>query len=126
MYLHHQGRDGVGVGVIDGAGVGVKVGVNVGVGVKVGCGNPVGVGVGEEVGVDVGVGVGVGPAAHPTDEQTLILPHLKSVPVPVIVSAVDSILLLTRGALHPGFWPKRRPASPDTNGVAIDVPERVE
>ena len=125
MYLHHQGREGVGVGVRDGAGVGV----NVGVGVAVGDGAPVGVGVGvgEVVGVGVGVGVRVGGTpTHPTAEQTLILPHLKSVPVPVIESAVDSILPLTWEPLHPGFWPKRRPASPDTNGVAIDVPERVE
>ena|SRR3989304_4905768 len=100
MYLHHQGREGVcvGVGVRDGTGVGVKVGV----GVEVGDGTPVGVGVGEEVGVGIGVGVGEAES-HPTAEQTLILPHLKSVPVPVIGSAVDSIWFLTWEPLHPGF-----------------------
>lgn len=90
IYLHHQGREGVGVGVGVGVAEGTGVGVKVGAGVEVGDGTPVGVGVG------IGEGVGVGEAPmHPTAEQTLILPHLKSVPVPVIESAVDSILLLT-------------------------------
>jgi hypothetical protein len=112
--------------------VAVRVGVEGGVAVEVGIGPEVGVGVAAEtkVAVEVAVGDGSNEDDPPTAAAALIRPcavkFLKSVPVPLVRSAVLSIRFRTQ-PLSLGLQrlvDQMSPAKPATCGVAMDVPLR--